>query len=73
MVIFMLDLKVRFVDHTTGEFIVAMLSGRELEKLIMDHLTSRGDVHPCFRVRGPCYGGGSHSRGEQQPLLCGPE
>ena len=70
---FMLYLEFSFIDHTAREFIVAWLLGRELEKLIMDHLTSRGDVQPCLRILGPRGGGRSHGEDEQRPLLCGPE
>ena len=73
MVVFMLYLEFRFIDHTAREFIVARLPGRELKKLIMDLLTGRGDVQPCLRIRGPRGGGGSHGEDEQRPLSCGPE
>ena len=49
----MLDLETCFVQHTTREVIVARLLRREADGFISDRLTGWGDVHPCFRVRGP--------------------
>ena len=73
MVVFMLNLEFRFIDHTGREFIVARLPGRKLKELIMDLLTGRGDVQPSLRIRGPRGGGGSHGEDEQRPLSCWPE
>ena len=50
----MLDLKtrVRFVDHTSREDIVARCDRRKRDRTVIDLLAGRSNLHPCFRIRG---------------------
>ena len=47
----MLDLKtrVRFVDHTSRENIVARCDRRKRDRTVIYLLAGRSNLHPCFR------------------------
>ena len=51
---FVLDLKtrVRFVDHTSRENIVARCDRRKRDRTVIYLLAGRSNLHPCFRIRG---------------------
>ena len=62
----MLDLKtrVRFVDHTSRENIVARCDRRKRDRTVIDLLAGRSNLHPCFRIRGKLGSGSSHGEEE---------
>ena len=66
----MLDLKtrVRFVDHTSRENIVARCDRRKRDRTVIDLLAGRSNLHPCFRIRGELFFFLLHSRASDQAL-----